>query len=514
MWEEDCSALKAYLDAQNVDSIADWFAANPTNMDEAVAKIQVLHVNPACLKLYGANSFEELMEALPRLFTPNALKAFGQGISQMYDHREDGFEIETNSYRVAGESFTANVRAALLPGSLDTWERLVVTVVDISETRGLQRQLDQAQKMEALGRLAGGVAHDFNNLLTALSGYAEFIKDATDPQGPIHEDVTQMMDCIDRATLLTKQLLNFSRKNEQNVEEFDGGHRLRELFPFLRRVIPPRIELVVDTPDEDIWIQVNRSQFDNAIMNLVTNAIDAIPEHGTIHMTGRRVHDLVQIRVRDSGRGMKPEVVARALEPFFTTKETGKGTGLGLANVYGMVQRSRGRLEVQSEPGVGTEILLEFPLIAPQHHPSSMAGSERLPIESIRGTERLLVVEDEDVVRLLCMRYLSELGYDVVSAASGSAALQAIENGHHFDLVLSDVVMPMLDGPTMVEQIRTTEPDIPVLFMSGFTNKNLEARGMEDPLLPKPFTLEELALTLRNVLDQSRQDGTNQNTVA
>ena len=388
---------------------------------------------------------------------------------------------------------------------------------DITERKQMEEQLRQGQKMEAVGRLAGGVAHDFNNMLTIINGYCELLL-AELPEGDrLRELVTPIHDAGQRSSRLTRQLLAVSRRQILQPQPTNLAEIVAGLGPMLQRLIGEDIELVIAT-DAPLWlVEVDPGHIEQILLNLAVNARDAMPGGGKLTITTRNVAlessyalaeaafpsgPCVQILVADSGCGMDQETVSRVFEPFFTTKARDKGTGLGLATVYSIVQQSGGTIDVESEPGRGTMFRICFPRLgknAPEADPA--AGASR----DSGGTETILVVEDEPIVRLLARRVLTGRGYTLLEAENGCQALEIFaEHGERIQLVLTDVIMPQMGGRELADHLRKLRPDLKVLFMSGYTGDALSDRGRLEPgtmLLPKPFTPEALASKVRAALD-------------
>jgi PAS domain S-box-containing protein len=387
------------------------------------------------------------------------------------------------------------------------------TILDVTEKRRLAEQLAQAQKMDAVGRLAGGIAHDFNNLLMVISSYSELMLDALEPGHALERNAKEILRASRRAADLTRQLLAFSRKQVQALQVLDLNAVLNETARMLTRLIGEDIQLVIE-PEASVWrIKVDPAQLEQVLMNLAANARDAMPLGGKLTLETINVHleeaeaglpagDYVQLAVQDSGRGMEAEVLPKIFEPFFTTKEKGRGTGLGLASVYGIVQQNGGCIRVQSEPGLGTTFRIYFPrarwegagVVADLSGEVAQAGSETI-----------LLVEDEEPVRESLCQYLSRCGYRVLTAADGLQALHIAEHDPGtIHLMVTDVVMPNQGGCELARQLAARRPDTKVLFVSGYAEKTVLQHGEIDlaaRFLQKPFTLRNLARKVREVLE-------------
>ena len=381
-----------------------------------------------------------------------------------------------------------------------------------------QEQFRQAQKMEAVGRLAGGVAHDFNNLLTAIRGYADLLLMQIDDGFPLRREVEEIQRAADRAADLTHQLLAFSRKQVLQPKILDLNAVVSNMDKMLRRLIGEDVDLITVLRPGLGMVKVDPGQIEQVIMNLAVNARDAMPEGGKITIETANVelsgeyaslHTAVQpgphvmLTVTDSGTGMDDETKQRLFEPFFTTKELGKGTGLGLSTVYGIVKQSSGSIWVYSEPGKGTSFKIYLPRHDAAEAPHRAAKRAR---SAPRGKETILLVEDEAVVRMLAAEIMRKSGYHVLEAGNGAAALRLIDDRKNFiDLMLTDVVMPGMGGRQLVEQLPAFLTGMKVLYMSGYPDEAVGRHGFLEPgtpFLQKPFTADSLLRKVREILDE------------
>lgn len=395
--------------------------------------------------------------------------------------------------------------------------RLFSGMADVTESRSLETQLHQAQKMEALGQLAGGVAHDFNNLLTAIGGYANFLLESvTEPE--LLRDVEAIVKAADRAGLLTKQLLAFSSRQIRPTVLIDVNAMVEDMAAMLRRMIREDIEVTTQLSADPVSVQADRGQIEQVIMNLVLNAKDAIHHGGGVigietacvelddtgspHRIAVKAGKYVMIAVSDNGSGMTDETKARLFEPFFTTKTRDRGTGLGLATVYGIVSQNRGSLGVESELGQGAT----FKVFLPRH-----PGSPPKPLSPVGavaargGTETILLAEDEPAVRELARTILERVGYRVIEAANPAEAELQWESTASIDLLLTDVVMPGGTGPELFGRLSARQAGLRVLFMSGYAEGDLFDRAnvaRPAAFLEKPFTITQLVAKVRETLDR------------
>jgi len=414
-----------------------------------------------------------------------------------------------------GRDIPCEIRLARLPDP----SRILVrgSIADITDRLQLEAQLRQAQKMEAIGQLAGGVAHDFNNLLTVIAGYCGILLDRLPPDDPLRSDVRAIADAGHRAASLTQRLLAFSRRAVLTPKVIDVNSVVRETEHILRRLIGEDILLTVALVPGGGLIKVDPGHLGQVLINLAVNARDALPAGGGLTIRTERVdlgaavtisgQDMpaghyVRLVVSDTGHGMAPDVRSRIFEPFFTTKAVGKGTGLGLAVVHGFVKQSGGYIEVDSEEGKGSTFSISLPIIE-----ESQVIAPALPADvGARGEETILLVEDEEAVRHLLARGLRNYGFTVMTASDGAEALRLVHDRRpHIDLLATDVVMPNMSGRDLADRLRRERAGLKVLFMSGYTDDTLLRHGVyeaREAFLQKPFALQAFASKVREILDQ------------
>lgn len=380
----------------------------------------------------------------------------------------------------------------------------VVINEDITERRRLEKRMGQSQKMEAVGLLAGGVAHDFNNILTVISGCAELLLQDIDPDH--RELVREILTSAELGSGLTKQLLSFSRQSVLRPQTVDLNETILASQKMLRRLIEENIILSLDLEPRVGVVKVDPTEFDQMLLNLVVNARDAMPGGGEIVIsTSRRraPEGFVSISIKDTGEGVPPEIRDLIFDPFFTTKETGQGTGLGLATVYGIVQQSGGTLEVESSPGEGAT----FTVFLPCADISGLEQSTSISGESgYYGHETVLLVEDQVTVRRLLTRALERAGYQVVQAANGLEALKLWSSSDQIKLLVTDVVMPEMGGFSLVQKLRENQPDVKVIFLSGYASEASLLEEFDSPrvkYMQKPVSLVDFLKEVRHSLDQS-----------
>ena len=425
-------------------------------------------------------------------------------------HSHEGRHLELAAWPIFGPG-------KRMEGIVHIMKDITQEVEREKEKEKLEGQLRQAQKMEAIGRLAGGVAHDFNNILTAITGFADLMYMSLAADDPLRDDVDQIMQAADRAASLTQQLLAFSRKQIIAPRIIDLNKAVSTSKMMLTRIIGENIDLLF-VPFEKLWnIKLDPSQVDQILINLAVNSRDAIPDVGKLTIETGNVTldqescqscpesitgDFVLLAVSDNGAGMDPETVNKIFEPFFTTKKKGKGTGLGLAMVHGIVHQNAGHVNVYSEPGMGATFKIYFPRIA-----EALDVLER-PVQSIdmEGNETILLVEDQEIVRKLARRILEQMGYTVLEADDGGEAFLVFEKyDGEIHLLLTDVVMPRMNGRELYERMAKVKPELKVLYMSGYTENAIAHHGVLDEgtnFIQKPFRPNELAQKVREVLNE------------
>src|SRR5437660_524293 len=472
-----------------------------------------LDINPALITMLGYGSPDEVLLLDPE----NDVFAQPEEHDRLIEEfrrtgRLDGFEVKWK--RKDGGTITVRISGRAVSSADEPADVLEAIAEDVTDRRALEDQFRQAQKMEAVGRLAGGVAHDFNNLLMVISGYAEVILAEVDPSSPLLEKGRALQLAAGRPTTLTRQLLAFSRKQLLELKVVDVNAIVQDMERLLRPLIGENIDLVTILSPEAAHTRADAGQLEQVIMNLVVNAKDAMPAGGRLtfrtknvaldedHRRGQRFirpGNYVTLMVSDTGMGMDRETQSRIFEPFFTTKEKGKGTGLGLSTVYGIVKQSGGYVTVQSELGRGTVLQIYLPRVEGAAEKHSVAVPE-----AVGGTETILLVEDEESVRQLVRDTLAAKGYKVLEAENGEAGVAAaVHHKGKLDLIITDVVMPGMGGREMVKQLMETRPGTKVLYLSGYTEDAIISDGSIEKgtaCLQKPFTLQSLSRKVREVL--------------
>ncbi|QWG15025.1 PAS domain-containing protein [Bradyrhizobium sediminis] len=471
--------------------------------------------------------------------------AAGKSIFRAVNPRDRHLLIAAINQAAEGQGDIAPVEA-MLDGAKERWGQFFVTAVEenereteaaivymleTTERRALENQINQSQKMDMVGQLAGGIAHDFNNVLSAIMMANDFLLNAHKPTDPSFQDIMQIKQNATRAATLVRQLLAFSRRQTLRPQVLDLGDALSDLTMLLRRLIGEKVKLDL-VHGRDLWpVKVDVSQFEQVIVNLAVNARDAMPDGGkltvrtanvTAEEAGRLTYkgmpaaDYVRIDVADTGTGIPADIVEKIFEPFFSTKEVGKGTGLGLSTVYGIVKQTGGFIYVDSEAGEGTS----FHIFLPRHHPeqevqpegaangaAKAPAGEAKPRADLTGQGTILLVEDEEGLRSLNARGLRSRGYNVIEASNGIEAMEALdEKDGAVDLVVSDVVMPEMDGPTLLREMRIRNPNLKIIFVSGYAEEAFDKSLPENEqfaFLAKPFALSALVAKVKETMAPS-----------
>jgi len=485
---------------------------------------RVVMFNRAAEKLFGVPVQQALASSLDR-FVPERYRKAHAGHIRAFGHtgvstRAMGLLGTLTGLRSDGHEFP--IEASISQAIVDGQRYYTVILRDVSERQKLEAKLLQSQKMEGIGRLAGGVAHDFNNMLMAIFNYLTLAARRLEPGHPSREAIAHAQEAADRAAALTRQLLAFARKQVVNPRPLSPRTVVAGLEKMLRRLIGEDVTLRT-VLEEDTWnVLADPSQLEQVIVNLVVNARDAMPRGGTLTIEttnitlddsycrtriGSQPGPHVMLTVTDTGEGMTQEVMNRLFEPFFTTKPQGKGTGLGLATCHGIVQQNGGHIAVYSEPGRGTSVKVFLPRNRDAAAPSDSASApEPAPAG---GTETILLAEDSDIVRDLATAALKGAGYTVLMAPDGRQAVDmAAGYAGAIDLLITDVVMPEMNGVEVAKAVTSARPHLPVIFMSGYTEETIAYHGVETDthiFMAKPFMTDELLRKVREVLDARKR---------
>lgn len=470
--------------------------------------------NNAAEVLFGWSAQEVLGKRVP--LVPDSFRAEFRTLLRIAARSERGHAKESVRHRKDGSPVTVLVAVSVLRDSSAQLNGYIAVITDLTERKSLEDQLRQSQKMEAIGRLAGGVAHDFNNMLTVITASAAMLR--SNVTGEEREDVEAIATAAIRASALTRQLLLFSRKQVVNLISVNLNDVVAEMSPMLRRLVREDIQFKAVLRDELHSVKADPTQLQQAVMNLVVNASDAMPDGGVLTIETCNVvldaeyakqhsaivpGSYVQLTISDTGIGMDASTQAKIFEPFFTTKVAGVGTGLGLATTYAVVSGLNGHIGVYSEVGLGTAIKIYLPrTVLPAAPPTTPLSLPALPMDNSDVT--VLLVEDEPSVRQTIRRMLERFGYSIIEAADGESGLAlATMHGELIDIVLTDLMMPGMNGRTFADRLAQEQEGLPVIFMSGYTDETVNHRGLVDQnraFLQKPFNSQQLVRTIHDLL--------------
>jgi PAS domain S-box-containing protein len=485
---------------------------SPYGIYQSTSDGQLLYANPAFAKMLGqVAGFECAGFGLTDLYVDSQTRR--SLLPELMKQRSfRGVEVQWQ--HADGSPITVRLSGRIVQDDASLGPVFEVTAEDITEYRMLEEQFLQVQKMEAVGRLAAGISHDFNNILGVIIGQIELLNDSLSEDHPAKTNVDRVRQAARRAIILIRQLLTFSRQETIQPRVLNLNGAVESVAELLRPMIGEDIELRISLEKSLVNIQADPAQIDQIVMNLAVNARDAMQQGGiitlrtanvTLDRTYQETHrsippgNYVMLSVSDTGSGMDPQTRARVFEPFFTTKAPGKGTGLGLSTVYGIVAKSGGHIWVYSEPDHGTTFKIYFPQVTDAIEPSSQETNA----ESLKGSETILLVEDDEAVRLTTTAILEGAGYHVLTAGSALVAIElARMRDTKIDLVLTDVVMPMMSGAEMLPLLRAFRPGLKAIFMSGYAGEHIAARGLNvgDVLLEKPFSKNDLLQQIRKML--------------
>lgn len=520
MWEEDFSAVRALLDQYAVEAAGNWRAfleAHPALVQEAVRCVRIRDINRSAREFYGAGSREELVRGFESLFDASACAVFRDELAAFASGQslhQASFEART----LRGEVRAVRMFVSLESGHAGDWSHVIAAFLDVTESKRLNEEYLQAQKMESLGRLAGGVAHDVNNLLTVVNGYSDLLLSRLPEGDPARRWVNEIRKAGQTGADLMSQLLTFSRRQPQRSGTLGLNELIREMEPMIRRMVGDDVGTVVLLDPDAGLVQAEASLMRQLVLNLVANAREAMPRGGVLTIATRLAapsaspHGLpvpaggrpVVLLISDTGTGMDEDVRQHLFEPFFTTKNRRLGSGLGLASVFGMVNQQGGHIEVSTEPGKGSTFTVWLVQAAPSCVAAIPPPKEAQAAAAGGGKETVLVAEDQPEVRNLAGSILERMGFQVLLAGNGSEAL-VIASRHPgpIRLLLTDIVMPGMNGLELADRLAASRPETRVIYMSGYADQELDggqrlAGGAA--FLPKPFTPDSLTALVRRVL--------------
>jgi two-component system cell cycle sensor histidine kinase/response regulator CckA len=487
----------------------------PYGIYRAATDGQFLRVNPALERMLKYSQPGELIEANLRTAVFRHASDFDR-LVELLGSEGEFKDVEVEWKRKDNKSITVRCSGRRLSQSLQATSVYEVFAEDVTERRILEKQLSMAAKMEAVGRLSGGIAHDFNNLLGVIIGYSQVLRRKLDPNSPLKEHAEEVEKAAQRAVSLTRQLLAFSRQQILTLAVVDLNTLVSDMQKMLPRLIGEDIAIDIDLDPSLGTTKADQGQIEQVVMNLAVNARDAMPNGGKLQIEtanrdlddyycsehpGAKPGRYIMLAMTDSGDGMTQQTLAHIFEPFFTTKEVGKGTGLGLATVYGIVKQSGGYIWVDSALGFGSS----FQIFLPRVEETVSKATIEAPTDNLRGTETILLVEDADALRKLAQSFLTDHGFKVITASSGEEALRVAEfHGKPINLLVTDVVMPGMNGRALADRLLAKQPNLKVLYISGYTDSFIAGHGVLEEgtfLLHKPFTEEVLIRKVRDVLD-------------
>ena len=528
----ETARLEALAASHRADLSDVRFAAAFDNAPIGVALVapdgRWLDMNQALVRILGYSREELLTMDFQRITHPDDLEGDLDQVRRVLAGEIHAYALEKRYIHAGGRVIWAQLDVSLVRDSAGEPMYFISQIQDITNRRQLEEQFRQSQKMDAVGRLAGGVAHDFNNLLTVIAGYSELALHRVTGGGlpaesdDVRDELEEIKNATARAASLTQQLLAFSRQQVVRPDRLDLNEIVDAIEKMLHRLIGEHIALTVTLDPAAGTVLADAGQLEQVILNLAVNARDAMPEGGTLTIATTAVeleqaldgeHGRVEpgryvlLTVADDGAGMDAETQARMFEPFFTTKEPGKGTGLGLSTVYGILEQSGAQVRIASFPDEGTS----FEIYLPEAEPNATAEAASPAVPAAGGTEVILIVEDQEAVRELARRMLEKHGYEVLTAANGADALQlCTDDAVRLDLIVTDVVMPHMRGEELARRVAHIRPGLRVLFMSGYAGNSIDGDEASVPFLQKPFTLGELLSAVRAALEAPERDTTSE----
>ncbi len=529
LWVEDLSQVKAYTDKLRRNGVIDFkqhFEYHPEEITKCMSMIKVLDINKRSLELYQSDSKKDLLWNIDKILPDEMLSSFSEMFIAIANNEVQG-ELEITNRTLADDLLHLYLQWFVAPGSRQRYDRIFLALMDLTdrikverEKIQLEEQLLQAQKMESIGTLAGGISHDFNNILQAISGYSQLLLFDKRVDDSDYKSLNEINNAALKASELTQQLLTFSRKVKSNLKPTNLNNEIRAIKDILERTIPKMVHIQLHLNKDIQRINADENQIEQILMNLGINASQAMPEGGRLifetasvelddeycrgHL-GAEPGDFVLVTVSDTGSGMDKETLGHIFEPFFTTKETGSGTGLGLAMVYGIVKNHGGYIMCYSEPGQGSCFKIYFPALSALDSPIRQKIAFDADIPS--GSETILMVDDDAALLNLGKNMLERFAYTVLTASSGEAALEAYHlRCKEVALVILDLNMPGMGGRRCLQELLQINPDLKVIIASGYSPHgsvgDTLAEGAKG-FVGKPYQLKDILITVRNTLDAS-----------
>jgi len=516
LWVEDFSAVKKHMDALRVSGVSgfkEYFEEHPQEVYHSFEMVKVLNINNATLRMYHAETKEVFLQDLHSIFHEDAFEYAKEQLAAIAEGKTF-LEGETVNVTLDGDRMDIAIKWTTAPGYEKDYSRVLVSITDLTEYKKIERQLHQAQRLETVATLAGGVAHDFNNLLAVILGYASYLKTRVDTDDPLFKGLNHIESSALRASDLTSQLLTYTRRQKQQIKPIDLNRIVQEVYELISKTFEKNIRITVKTAEDLKTVEGDESQLNQVVMNLAMNAQQAMPHGGvlTIETSMEKMPNSLQqgrvsegagecvcLKITDTGIGMDQDTLSRIFEPYFTTKESGGGTGLGMSVVYGIVEGHTGVIHVESTPGEGSEVFVYLPASKRKE-----IIEKTTVISTEGGTETILVIDDEKIVLSTITDPLEDAGYSVITADSGRAGIEAYKKHHdHIELIILDIKMPDMNGEEVFEKLRDFDGDVKVLFVSGYVHSELRNRLLASGAAgfrAKPFLITDLLGDIRKIL--------------
>lgn len=516
LWVEDFSAVKRYLDTLRTSGISDfkeYFDEHPQEVNTCIGMVKILNINNTTVRMYGAQNKEDFFQGLHKVFHEDTYEFAKEELLAIAE-RKTLFEGETVNTTLDGNRMNIALKWTTAPGHEENYSRVLVSITDLTEYKRIEEQLHQAQRMETVATLAGGVAHDFNNLLAVILGYTSYLKTKADEDGPFFKGLNHIESSALRASDLTSQLLTYTRRQKQQIKPVDLNRVIQEVYELISKTFEKNVRIMIKNADGLKTVEGDESQLNQVVMNLALNAHQAMPQGGvlTIETSIEKIPENVKpgrlcdvtgtcvcLKIIDTGIGMDSDTLNRIFEPYFTTKEKSGGTGLGMSVVYGIVEGHGGCIHTESSPGEGTVISVYLPASDKKEK-----AEEHRIVTSIGGTETILIIDDEEVVVSTMKDPLEDAGYTVMTADSGKAGITSYtQHRDQIDLIILDIKMPDMGGEEVFEKLKEIDDDIKVLFVSGYVHPELKKKLLNNGasgFRAKPFLISDLLEDIRKII--------------